>query len=343
MVFSASLSLILGGLTAQPFDAGFQEGSSNWVDDCCQRPVTCGCGDFFARIDYLYWRPCAEGINFGTMRNSTLTTSDFSVIEHRRDASFDGDSGFRVGAGYRNSDCCWDLALNYTYFHPSRHNNRHDNESGNVFNTDDLTIFPNLAITTTSANASYRLELDYLDLELGRELNWGKCLAFRPHIGLRFEHIEQKLRSNSDGTIVATGLVPTFNLSAKEKARFWGIGPRAGLDACWSLGCGWGIYGGAAASILYGKDKDRFNTFFQDTLARTASFSSKHSHKCSRAVSDVELGVYYKHSFCDDQYPLIAKLGWEQHMFFNQANFFNGSSGNNLSVQGLVLSAVVGF
>ena len=47
-------------------------------------------------------------------------------------------------------------------------------------------------------------------------------------------------------------------------------------------------------------------------------FETEDSFRASRFVADLILGIQWSALFCDCQYGLTVKLGWENHLFLDQ-------------------------
>ena len=117
------------------------------------------------------------------------------------------------------------------------------------------------------------------------------------------------------------GGIPAFNDKVDLDNDFKGVGLRAGFNTVWNFGCGWGLYGNLAASIVYG----RFSLDHDEEIREASSphnkikiLETEESFRTSRAMLDLALGVQWASLFCDCQYGFIVQLGWEHHLFFHQ-------------------------
>ncbi|NGX59174.1 MAG: hypothetical protein KR126chlam3_00321 [Chlamydiae bacterium] len=114
---------------------------------------------------------------------------------------------------------------------------------------------------------------------------------------------------------------PAFNDEVDLDNDFKGVGLRAGFDTIWNFGCGWGLYGNLAASIVYG----RFSLDHDEEIREASSphnkikiLETEESFHASRAMLDFALGIQWASLFCDCQYGFTVQLGFEQHIFFHQ-------------------------
>jgi len=177
---------------------------------------------------------------------------------------------------------------------------------------------------------NWRLKLNLVDVELGREFWASKYLTLRPHVGLRFAYLDQDFEINHRGGswLANNGFSPpqlAYNNQVDLSNKFKGIGLRAGLNTVWNFGCGWALYGDLAASIVYGRfsvDHDEFNRPAESPFEKSTVLQTKETFRASRAILDLGLGLQWATLFCDCKYGFTAKLGWEQHLFFHQNQFW---------------------
>lgn len=238
----------------------------------------------------LFWRVSQEGLEYAISGSFNLVTTNgllpgatndvpTSYVLNLDDAKthsldFNWDWGFRVGLGYDTPYDGWDLFSGWTSFH---------NEVRDSLETNGDPSISNLATTLGSgsgtyispfwvaklfsppglmnrASASWKLKLDLIDLELGRNFLVSNFLAIKPFIGLRNGWINQSFRLNFQSpnfstSIISdppsgTGLGRLIDLHLKND--FWGIGARGGVKTEWFLGKGFSLYGNAAFSFLSG-------------------------------------------------------------------------------------------
>lgn len=313
--------------------------------------------DLFVNADLFYWKAQENGdpiavvtkhsSSYVNAQGKTVTPSSSNgvMLEHR------WDLGFRLGVGYNLPHDGWDVGLTWLRF-------KTRGESGTDFNTNPaITIYgtqeryPINGDTNivNQAYGRYRLMLNQLDLELGRNFFVSKWLAIRPHAGLRTDWIPQ--RQTLDYTASVAG-----NLNSQhsyDKLKYWGMGLCAGLDTQWGLGSGFSVYGNGSLSIIYGffKNTRYTTTVLETTQLQSEGYSFQH---VSRAIADLELGLRWDRMFFEDQFHLQIQGGWEQHIYFgmNQFAVSLSDTGNvgrswanqgDLTMQGWTLSVRVDF
>jgi hypothetical protein len=273
--------------------------------------VNCGM-DLFVTADFLWWQAAENGLAFTVLEDvidPDVASGEFDLTIE--DPKFRWHAGFRVGVGYNLPHDGWDLYLNWTRIH-SRASKTVTADAGESFLPG---FFQNFA------QAKWKLRLNVLDLELGRDFYTSKWLIIRPFIGIRSAWVSQTYATEITGDLAGS-----TDFSTDMKNRYWGIGPRAGLNSQWGLGCGWSIYGDLAISLVYGHFHIRQDYFEEISGGSTEDFV-KHSFRSGRAITDLGLGLRWDNWFCCDSYHLGLQVGYEHHMFFGQNQLNNWISG----------------
>lgn len=146
----------------------------------------------------------------------------------------------------------------------------------------------------------------------------------RPHVGLRYGKIYQDFDLEHHGGSWSPRTMPQqdgFNNSVKIDNKFHGLGVRSGLDISWYLSCGFSLYSDFSASILSGRfnvDHSEDNRLVVSPHSSTKVLETESSFKASRAILDFNFGLEWSALFCDSQYIVKTRFGWEHHLFFHQ-------------------------
>jgi hypothetical protein len=316
------------------------------------RPQVKDGADLFVFGEVLYWNAHEEGLPVAVVQKGStanLSKADVKNISH------DWDFGFRVGVGFNMPHDGWDLSLAWLRFNTDGNKTVHTSSSEVIFSTrahpadplaTDFSFF-------SKAKSHYRLRLNQLDLDLGREFFVSKWLTLRPHFGLRADWVRQKWdiaykNSNNAATPNETDI--------KYKDRWVGMGLEGGLDTQWGLGCGWSIFGDLTAGIVYGfhrlgyKETDTPSQLF-DTNGVFANVSDR--PRVSHAILDLMMGLRYDVMFNCDRVHLGLQVGWEHHVYFSQNQFpvfVDGfargtvvANQGDLTLQGWTLGARIDF
>ncbi len=324
-----------------------------YPDDCppCQRclgpenfagnPPVCpkGCnGDFDITVAAFYWSAHQDGMEYAIENGVTqpadqvVATPNVNTVFNQlagaeyKHPSSKWDWGFKLGLGYCSPCDGWDVQLLWTWFRGRNHNSLDADPSDNTAILPLWSDFVNSIggpLFATSAEDHWKLKLNLIDLELGRDFWVSRYLAIRPFVGLRYASIRQHTEIDyNGGSWAGNATQQAFNGIVDLENNYRGAGLRAGLNSEWNFGCGWALWGDLAASIIYG----RFRVD-HDEIIRLASLSphsitsvldTTESFRASRAILDMGLGVQWSTMFCSCKYGFTAMLGWESHIFFDQ-------------------------
>lgn len=294
---------------------------------CFEDQYTDSLKDWNITIEGLYWKACEDGIAYGTQTEIDEIVVDQPVTIHSKIKTphFDWDWGFRLGGEYELPCDCWGIALYWTHFQSRAHARHRDvPEPGVSFFTPGwgATSFNGLGTNAIAdTNAHLKLHVDIFDVQLGRHYCLSPCLTIRPHLGIRAAWINQKYRIHNFSVNEAGERTLVQNV--RLRSDFEGVGLHGGVDTLWDLGCGFGLYGSAGVSGLYGRfdnNSSDFYTFFTGTTTEFNVHQKDHFCGC-RAFTDAALGLSWKTSFCNDSIAVVFRLGWEHHLFINQNEF----------------------
>lgn len=332
-----------------------QKRGANGMINPPARPVIREGADVFFSAELLIWKPREDDLNYATELSSGIPTAD-NTFRDAKVQNWKGkwNAGVRLGLGWNTSYDGWDLSLFWTHFN-SRNKKSHDGNdcdccpcAPGVFQPE---YFPkdycgggNLTpiYVTEAENKRWKLRLNMLDLELGREFFVSKWMTLRPHVGVRGAWIRQKFKveyeggnmfssaaSNcttcacfvTDAGSFAAGTVTEDEISMKNN--FWGVGLRAGLDSQWGLGAGFSLFGKLALSALWGK----FKVNQVHELENTAGVEGrimvmKNNFNVCRPIMDLALGLRYDTTFSNDSWGFGVWAGWEHHYFWGQNKLF---------------------
>ena len=288
------------------------------------RPGMTSGWDLFITADWLIWQANESGLGYAINNQDIDTTQTLSLGSGSvKSPHFEWEYGVRLGLGYNMPHDQWDLRLNWTWFrdHASSH-------TSSGFSTTEALypVFMNPDATSTfdvaaaiSADAHLHLQLNVLDLEMGRQFYAGKWLSLRPHFGLRNAWVDQTYKVSYDTLYNSTDEIVLDDYHTHMKNDYWGLGVRGGLDTQWGLGAGFSIFGNAAVSVLYGFfDIHHSEHYVESSTSSGYVLSEKNSFRAGRAVTDLQIGMRWDKNFANDRFHFGVQAGWEHHMFFSQ-------------------------
>ena len=276
--------------------------------------------DLFLYGNLLYWNAHENGLIVAQKEASER----FTAV----DLSGKWNWGFRAGVGYNTMHDGWDLRLTWLRFTDTG-SHRPRTDAATRFHVDNP--WGGGGVEYSALRGYWGLNLNQLDLDLGREFFVSKWLTLRPHMGLRTDWIHQNVN-------VALTSLSGNAASLVEKDRWWGIGIEGGLDTQWGLGGGWSVFGNMTGAVLYG--------LHEITGTSTAYAEFKNFYRISHPILDFQLGLRWDNMFYNDRFHLGLDLGWEHHVYFSQNQFPTSSNANangDLTTQGWTFAARFDF
>jgi hypothetical protein len=317
------------------------------VDDDKMRPEVCHWTKesyhFSLAVSALLWKAHEDDLDFVIRSNAGLSANARVV-----NPDFKWSGGVKVAAGYQVPHYKMDINLNWTYFNTHAHRHIAATDGSSLFS---IWTLPSIVLSpATDASSHWKLHLNLLNLEMGGQFFPRRWLHLRPHIGLTSAWVRQKYDVNLGGFPF---LIVSDDIDMKN--RFWGIGPRAGIDSIWEFGCGISAFGNGAVSILYGffDTKQHEDLTFTDSSIATTFLDEKDSFRTSRTILELSLGLRWDKMFKNNRYHLGLQLGWDNLILYKQnelRRFVNGGDlgvnlpvQGDLTIQGWSLKAMVGF
>lgn len=326
----------LGQLSAA--DADFVPADGSY---CCDQ-----FDGLYFNADVLYGKLRQEGFDFGqatqvsvgaqtTIGINSTTTTVGRIKDHS--LNFDWRWGVRLGVGYNFCLCDYNLATEIDWVYLRGHGHGNGSENG------------------LHSHGKWDSHYNVVNgIVLSPRYCCGSCFNLQLFGGVRYADIDQKYFAHAESASVATVTGAGVNLGRNvferdEKADFWGIGPQIGLKGSWDLGCGFSLFGKAAAAVLYGHfdTKHKFSTTFAQTSAffnfnDSQLINQKTKINRCQTVADFALGLAWCHNicFCNREFDIIMKLSWEHFQWFNTNKLQNTG---DLCYDGVTLSSTIGF
>ncbi len=328
-------------LAPPPLEAGYSASSRIEVDRCW---------DVFANASFTYWEATQSNMEIGTV--SDQSDSFFFLNGNVALLDFGYEPGFKLALGVNLDQDKWDSLLQYTWF-------RSDVESTIALNPNGQRILypswqvPDLLVAYFDGKESWTLNMDLLDIEMGRHYLVGNQLSFRPFFGARAAWISQKVRVNYTN-VTNDIFLPRNEVSIKQTSSSWGVGPRTGLETNWPLGKGVRFYGNGSLDILFTQyTKLKFlqqgKTSAGSVISGSVIVVRERDDHHLRAHTDLEFGLGWGTYFSRRRWHIDLTLGYQFQIFFDQ-NMFRSfiddqtlgkadSPHGNLHIHGLILQS----
>jgi len=317
---------------------------------------------------FLWWKAEQPDLPYAFV-NTNSANQNSGYVDY---IDFKWRPGFRLGIGWDTDYDGWNLNANWTWFRNHSESNVHavttpeatgfnllvDSRGVHApqqfaFTNDSTHVVDPTDISFALAKASWTMQLNMIDLQLGKSYLVSPKIALGPFIGVRGGWITRHLAQLYDVTPYADAL-----LKQRLETSYWGVGPRLGLDSDWKLGAGFELFGNMATSLLFGESYDEstkaeFDIASTGEIISTAPFFdvSRKSSK-TRVVPTLQmiLGLGWNKCFNDNKCFVDLRAGWEVNYFWQLQNFLNifGNQAkytfpSNLDLSGLTLSARFGF
>lgn len=340
------------------------------MQECLNPSARCYLDNGFeASAQFLYWKPEQPDLPFAFV-NTNAGAEDIGFIQY---IDFEWSPGVRVGLGWNTDYDGWDLKANWTWMRNKSNTTAHfvTVNDGGVFdmfndlrgvhmpsfyietNPDRTTSIDNFSFA--SAKASWKLLYNMFDLQLVKSYSISRKLDLTPSIGVQGGWISRHLDILYDFVPFLTG----GGWDQDEETKYWGVGPRFGLDTDWKLGnCGFELFGNFASALLFGQCFDEYLYGAPFTVEGFLLLENQvritREPNRTRVVPTLQmaLGLGWNKCFnysCHDYYVNLD-AAWEVNCYWNLQNFFQlqGKQAaynfpTSLNLSGLTLNAQFGF
>ena len=313
-------------------------------DGCCERTLPnekrgCTLADHHPSIDPLH------NINFHIgpiVQEARISGTEFAHVEN--DATGLPVKGELVSPKSKmqwglNLGVCrvfdqdgWKSSLDFTLFQP-KSSYTFTNGSGSstkVIVPDRVYADGILAGSNVDSftDATSKLKTDFYKLQwlLSRGTYLSGNLSVQPMMGLQTAWID--IKQNSEFTSSALSI-----LSEDSRSKSWGIGPVAGLDTVWHLGCtGFSFFGDFKTALLFGKT-DVSQTVKYSSDPATYSAIMSYGQNLTSPALHLTLGGQYEASFFECSQHAVLRLGLDTQHYWNQNRVIRAQNGSAAPIQ----------
>ena len=301
---------------------------------------------FFTGGNFLYLQTAQEGMELAEktrLENGLRGVRDDIVQE------FGWDPAFKLHFGWAMGRDQWSLYTEYFYFHAtdtttdsaSLENNEYLNMStlfGNSLNNADYVL------TGVYINSHWKIDGNFLDLNLTRPFYNSKQIILKPILGLRAAWLDQKV----SGYWLETN--QTLHLPTLIKSDSFGIGPKFSLNGKWLLSRSFSLLGDLTASVLHTHYRLKKETHDYVTAAFPVYVYNVHREvHFLRAALETEIGLnwgsYYANRgwHFDLGLTYIFNVYLSQNMISNYYNQLTNTGAGDLYLHGINLKLLFNF
>ncbi len=280
------------------------------------------CRDYFTDFSFIYWMASQSNMEIGIIAN--FRDPDVFLKGELSKLNFDYKPGFKLGLGTNLQKDGWDVFLEYTWF-------RSEISSTVTLTPGGFDILypswqiPDVFVAYFSGNEKWKLTLDLLDFELGREYLVGCDLTFRPFVGARAAVISQTVIVNYFDVINPIFL-PRNSVFVEQTSDSWGLGPRVGVDTKWNIAYGVRFFTNGGLDILF-TDYTELKTYQKgmdiagDILPFSIVSVKETNDMHLRAHLNLDVGFGYGTYFCCNRWHVDCAFSYQFQLFFDQNMF----------------------
>lgn len=288
--------------------------------------------------DLLYWKANEDGLEYGTkMVAGPLIGVSSKTKTKLLDLNFEWNAGFRLGLGYEfNHFDHWALGLKWTRMRSQAHGHAHAKGiEGQA--TAVNTIIPTwvnlvfeLRAGASSAQTSWHLDYDTLDLDLARSYLASNKLALTPFVGVRAAWINQRYLAKYNSVFLLSEGAEPFKrkVTFEGKNDFSSFGLRAGSGLVWNLSNNWNIFGNLSGSLLYGQFNVSMKNKNDQGLGEGAippmplDFTAREEFWRIRLNFEESLGIGWGMFFKHQKYHIGVNAAYEMSQWLSQNELF---------------------
>ena len=298
-------------------------------------PLTRNGWDLQISTDALLWQVQEDALTYAIGFSSDQDLGQSAALVKQK-----YNWGFRVDLHWTLPHDNWDIAATLTHLISNSHRNKTagtnlkiptEGGSPQLFLLVLQGINDPIATGYSNASSRYRNRLDQISLNAAREFFVSKWVLLRPYFDLRADWLHQRLRTGYSGNVVVASagvVVPNLSLDIRQTNKWQVIGIESGFSTQLSFYSRFSIYGNIASAIEYGLHKlhlsqagfDFSSAQFGDSSNSVFNGFGTSYHIC-RPILDLQLGLAWDDNFCNDRLHFGLKLGWENHVYFNQSRF----------------------
>lgn len=175
-------------------------GPENYLANAPVCPRTCG-GDFTIEVAALYWKADQDGMEYAVenqvqipSQNSSIGQVNNLVDAEYKTPKFEYNWGFRLGLGYCTTCDGWDIGVSWTRFKGKGNSCDEAEGEENISLLPLWSAFNSLngrILYANEINTHFNLQIDSVQIELGRDFWVSRYLSFRPHVGISIAKLDQ--------------------------------------------------------------------------------------------------------------------------------------------------------
>ena len=321
--------------------------------DPCNTTCATDCCSFDVGVDFLYWKPCVDDLDFAAKVEGVIDDVDNPLHVNYQSVCPEWEPGYRIFLKKENAWKCFNLSLSYTWLNSDDAERSH---AGNGERIAAVGLHPFL-VEDFDTNDNFfdfgrgKWELTYqtFDILLSYPFRCGSCHTISPFFGVEIVKFDQEWDSRYEFT--PTGSAPISSVATVEwSSDYKGAGLKIGTDYNYLLCDGLSLFARASGTIAIG-DADTHNrqSFYRvDTSGniQNADYIDFKDDDCCHVVPGchLQLGLQYEDNTCGCEYKL--RFGYEVVKWYNLQNprrWFEGEDNGNIAQSTHSNTTTLGF
>jgi hypothetical protein len=301
--------------------------------------------DVILEADFLWWTTTVTDLSYATKYEAIPigNPSDpaATTMQPKRiyESDWDWSPGVRAAFGFNTNHDGWDVKANWTYFYNTLNNNRkvsspaatpiafESNPEGTNLLSNAWSNASTSQSLTTAITTNGAIQMNQVDLEIGRNFWISRHLTLRPYSGVRghFSHLDFRSKKIFEGTGDSV-FVGFADWNDSQKQTFWSVGIVTGLESSWKIYKSLSLFGSGGFSLCYGpfKNKTSFRTLIRspdqaDVLQQTRTRRTHDQIWTIQQIIDLSLGLRIEKTWVNpkfrETFRMIFDFGWETHLY----------------------------
>lgn len=262
---------------------------------------------------YLYWKASRPVQPYTAVTNGGFDP-DMFTLANAVNSDYNYDSGYRFAFAYRLPNP-WDIAVRYTHF---------STDDTNSITNANFRLLPLQAHPAFVSNSQFTngldfartridLDLDYIDLEFGKNFAWPDSVRARPFGGFRWGQIDQSTFTryqvaDNNGNLDLDQILIVTDMEG------WGL--RGGSELWWDFAPGFSLYSRGGLSLLHAEFKNRRREMLTQGINQTSVGVIDFRNNFEDIVTIAELAVALEYCYRN----LRIACGYEFNTWFNVVN-----------------------
>lgn len=302
-------------------------------------PVTSSCCSFDVGVDFLYWKPCVDDLDFAAKVEGVISDVDNPLEVRYQSVCPEWEPGYRIFLKRENAWKCFNLSLSYTWL------NADDSERSNAHNGEGIAavglhpLFANVESDNNffdSGRGKWELNYQTFDVLLSYPFHCGSCQTIAPFFGVEIVKFDQEWDSKYEITPFGSSLF-TVGL-AEWESDYTGAGLKIGTDYNYLLCDGLSLFTRISGTIAIGdaKTHNRQAQYIVDNagVISDARYIEFKDDDCCHVIPGchLQLGLQYENNACGCEYQL--RFGYEAVKWYNLQNprrWFEDTEGGNIA------------